>query len=89
MRTDAQAEHDRRHARASRMIEEGEACFKAAADFHASIASAFEPTSKIQIEYENLLRDPEACVATVFDFLNVPPLKLLRPRHFTTTRIAR
>ncbi|TCU02346.1 sulfotransferase [Rhizobium sullae] len=53
-----------------------EAYFKAAEDFHARVASAFEPTSIIQIEYEDLLRDPRACVATVFNFLDVSPLKL-------------
>ncbi|QPB24834.1 sulfotransferase (plasmid) [Rhizobium sp. 007] len=53
-----------------------EAYFKAAADFNARVASAFETASMVQLEYEELLHDPCACVATVLEFLGVPPLHL-------------
>ncbi|MFB9982602.1 sulfotransferase [Mesorhizobium newzealandense] len=53
-----------------------EAYFKAADDFHARVVSAFGLTNMLGIEYEWLLRDPGACVATVLDFLGVPALQL-------------
>ncbi|WEX79532.1 sulfotransferase (plasmid) [Sinorhizobium numidicum] len=53
-----------------------EAYFKAADDFHAQVANAFGPTKMLSIEYERLLRDPHACVATILDFLGVPARQL-------------
>lgn len=53
-----------------------EAYFKAADDFHARVVNAFEPSRMHLIEYERLLRDPHACVATVLDFLGATALQL-------------
>ncbi|RVE88302.1 sulfotransferase [Sinorhizobium meliloti] len=53
-----------------------EAYFKAADDFHARVVSAFDSSRIHLIEYERLLRDPHACVATVFDFLGATALQL-------------
>ncbi|MET3582912.1 LPS sulfotransferase NodH [Mesorhizobium robiniae] len=53
-----------------------QAYFKTADGFHARVAHAFAPTSMLEIEYESRLREPAACLATIWDFLGVPTLQL-------------
>ncbi|AJD43759.1 sulfotransferase nodulation protein NodH (plasmid) [Rhizobium gallicum bv. gallicum R602sp] len=53
-----------------------EAYFKAADDFHARVEHAFASASLLEIEYERLLREPAACLETIWDFLGVPSHQL-------------
>ncbi|SEI20594.1 beta-1,4-N-acetylglucosamine oligosaccharide 6-O-sulfotransferase NodH [Rhizobium tibeticum] len=53
-----------------------EAYFKAADDFHARVVNAVDSSKIHLIEYERLLRDPHACMATILDFLGAPAMQL-------------
>nr|WP_274617703.1 sulfotransferase [Bradyrhizobium oropedii] len=53
-----------------------EAYFKTADDFHARVAHSFSLTNILVVEYESLLREPAACLATIWDFLRIPAFQL-------------
>ncbi|AGB73540.1 MULTISPECIES: sulfotransferase [Rhizobium] len=53
-------------------VNECEAYFKAADDFHARVKDAFDPSKLLMIEYQDLLLKPSACLAAVLAFLGAP-----------------
>ncbi|MCC8954414.1 sulfotransferase [Bradyrhizobium sp. Pear77] len=57
-------------------IADCEAYFKTADNFHARVAHSFALTNMLVIEYESLLREPAACLATIWEFFGVPALQL-------------
>ncbi len=52
-------------------IEECEAYFRAADDFHTQVANSFKPEQVLTIDYEDLLSDPAACLETIWSFLGI------------------
>ncbi|TCK94543.1 sulfotransferase [Paraburkholderia sp. BL9I2N2] len=57
-------------------IADCEAYFKTAEDFHARVAHSFASTNLLVMEYESLLCESAACLATIWDFLQVPAPQL-------------
>ncbi|UVC15481.1 sulfotransferase [Mesorhizobium onobrychidis] len=57
-------------------IDDCEAYFKAADDFHARVEHSFTSTNLLVVEYESLLHEPSACLRKVWDFLGAPALEL-------------
>ncbi|MGX5804160.1 sulfotransferase [Bradyrhizobium sp. Arg314] len=53
-----------------------EAYFKTADEFHDRVACSFASTDLHVVEYESLLDEPSACLATIWDFLRVPAVRL-------------
>ncbi len=52
-------------------IEECEAYFRAADDFHAQVANSFKPERVLTVYYEDLLSDPAACLEMIWSFLGI------------------
>ncbi|SIT43560.1 Nodulation protein H [Paraburkholderia ribeironis] len=50
-------------------IEDCEAYFKAASDFHRQVADSFSPANVLPVEYESLLGAPAVCLQAVWAFL--------------------
>ncbi|PBB14221.1 nodulation protein NodH [Mesorhizobium loti] len=53
-----------------------EAYFKTADEFHNLVARSFASTDLHVVEYESLLGEPSACLATIWGFLGIPAVRL-------------